>query len=117
MHYLQEYVICFFVLLVTVYIVSKIIKIEPDNQKYSSFDGARGICASLVAIFHIFWRDGSHDTEYWSLDYISSSKTVHYILLTGELSVGIFFILSAFFFSERRWRKHLILKSFMFPES
>ena len=41
MHYLQEYVICFFVLLVTVYIVSKIIKIEPDNQKYSSFDGAR----------------------------------------------------------------------------
>ncbi|EJV1484575.1 TPA: acyltransferase [Enterobacter hormaechei] len=105
MHYIKEYAIYFTVLLLTVSIVSKILKIEPDTHKYSSFDGARGICASLVAIFHIFWRDGGPSTEYWSLDYISSSRVVHYILLTGELSVGMFFILSAFLFFKKAMAK------------
>ncbi|EFR4014525.1 acyltransferase [Salmonella enterica subsp. enterica serovar 6,14:a:1,7] len=81
--------------------MSKILKLEPDNHKYSSLDGARGVCASLVAIFHLYWRGGGQELGFWSLDYIKSDTTVHYILLTGELSVGVFFILSAFLFFKK----------------
>lgn len=101
MTYLLQYIIYFTVLLFVVFITSRILKIEPENNKYVAFDGVRGICASLVAIYHLFWRDGNSDAEHWSLDYIQSKVAVHFILLTGEISVGIFFIISAFLFFRK----------------
>lgn len=101
MKYLLEYGLYLSLLIATVWLTSKILGITPAKHKYAALDGLRGICAALVAVFHLYWRAGGESDVYWSLDYITISHIKKSIYLTGELSVGIFFMLSAFLFFKK----------------
>lgn len=99
--YILEYLVYFGILVATVTATSSLIGIKPPEQKYLALDGLRGICAALVAIFHLFWRNGGAADDYWSLDYISFSQVKSAIFITGQLPVGIFFMLSGFLFFKK----------------
>jgi len=101
MNYFLEYILYFFLLLVVTHITAKILKIKPSNHKYGSLDGLRGVCSALIVIFHTYWRGGGADISFWNIYYIGSQDVMHYILLTGDLSVGMFFILSGFLFFKK----------------
>lgn len=101
MKYLLEYGLYLGLLIATVWLSSKILGIASAKHKYAALDGLRGICAALVTVFHLYWRAGGESDVYWSLDYITISDIKKYIYLTGELSVGIFFMLSAFLFFKK----------------
>ncbi|HCL6628221.1 TPA: acyltransferase [Citrobacter amalonaticus] len=112
MSYLIEYVTYISLLVLTIFITSKLLGITPAKHKFAALDGLRGICAALVAIFHLYWRAGGEFDNYWSLDYITSSNIKRIIFLTGELSVGIFFILSAFLFFRKALAPTFNVKEF-----
>lgn len=112
MKYLLEYGLYLSLLIATVWITSKILGITPAKHKYASLDGLRGICAALVAVFHLYWRAGGEADIYWSLNYIAASNIKKYIYLTGELSVGIFFMLSAFLFFKKVLASNFDIKDF-----
>ena len=107
--YILEYLVYFGILVATVTATSSLIGIKPPEQKYLALDGLRGICAALVAIFHLFWRNGGAADDYWSLDYISFSQVKSAIFITGQLPVGIFFMLSGFLFFKKALAPPLII--------
>ena len=120
MKYIFEYGLYLSILIATIYVTSKLLGITPAKHKYASLDGLRGICAAMVAVFHLYWRAGGESDIYWSLEYITLSNVKRAIYLTGELSVGVFFMLSAFLFFKkfipqsvpgRSW----VLRLFLFP--
>lgn len=112
MKYLLEYGLYLGLLIATVWLTSKILGITPAKHKYAALDGLRGICAALVAVFHLYWRAGGESDVYWSLDYITISHIKKSIYLTGELSVGIFFMLSAFLFFKKALASDFNVKDF-----
>lgn len=112
MKFLLEYGFYLGLLITTVFITSKLLGITPQKHKYAALDGLRGICAALVAVFHLYWRAGGESDVYWSLDYITLSNVKRAVYLTGELSVGIFFILSAFLFFKKALAESFDVKGF-----
>lgn len=114
MKYILEYGFYLSTLVVTVYFTSQLLGIKPQKHKYDSLDGLRGICAAMVAIFHLYWRAGGESDIYWSLDYITLSNVKRAIFLTGELSVGVFFMLSAFLFFKKALAETIDVKEFAF---
>lgn len=109
---IYEYLLYFSILICTVMVMSYILGIRPGTHKYSALDGLRGVCAALVAIFHLYWRAGGVQNNYWSLDYIINSEAKKFIYLTGELSVGIFFMLSGFLFFRKALAESFDFKGF-----
>ncbi|WLI75057.1 acyltransferase [Kosakonia sp. H02] len=99
--YFFEYLFYFGILIATITVVSSLLGIQPLPQKYAALDGLRGVCAALVAIFHLYWRNGGAEDKYWSLDYIDISQIKSAIYMSGELPVGIFFMLSGFLFFKK----------------
>ena len=79
MKYILEYGFYLSILIVTVYITSRSLGIKPQKHKYAALDGLRGICAAMVAVFHLYWRAGGESDFYWSLDYIASNIKDLYI--------------------------------------
>lgn len=112
MQYILEYGLYLSTLTMTVFVTSKILNITPEKHKYYSLDGLRGICAAMVAVFHLYWRDGGESDSYWSLDYITVSNVKRAIFLSGELSVGVFFMLSAFLFFRKALADSFDVKKF-----
>lgn len=112
MKYILEYGFYLSILIVTVFITSKSLGIKPQKHKYAALDGLRGICAAMVAVFHLYWRAGGESDFYWSLDYITISNVKRAIYLTGELSVGVFFMLSAFLFFRKALAESFNVKDF-----
>lgn len=113
MIYIIEYGLYLFLLVATIHLTSKLIGITPSNHKFSSLDGLRGVCAALVTVFHLYWRAGGQADTYWSLDYITTSEVKRAIHLTGELSVGVFFMLSGFLFFRKALSEKFNLKDFI----
>ncbi|HDX4273623.1 TPA: acyltransferase [Escherichia coli] len=114
MKYIFEYGLYLSILIATIYVTSKLLGITPAKHKYASLDGLRGICAAMVAVFHLYWRAGGESDIYWSLEYITLSNVKRAIHLTGELSVGIFFMLSAFLFFKKALANSFDIKDFAF---
>ncbi|HDD8978996.1 TPA: acyltransferase [Escherichia coli] len=112
MKYIFEYGLYLSILIATIYVTSKLLGITPAKHKYASLDGLRGICAAMVAVFHLYWRAGGESDIYWSLEYITLSNVKRAIYLTGELSVGVFFMLSAFLFFKKALADSFDVKSF-----
>lgn len=113
MNYLFEYTIYLGILIATVFFTSRLLGISPASHRYASLDGLRGICAAMVAVFHLYWRDGGGADTYWSLNYISQDVIKRAIGLTGELSVGVFFMLSGFLFFRKALADSFDLKGFI----
>ena len=112
MQYILEYGLYLSVLTIAIFGTSKLLCITPEKHKYESLDGLRGICAAMVAVFHLYWRAGGGSDFYWSLDYITASNVKRAIFLSGELSVGIFFMLSAFLFFRKALADSFDIKRF-----
>lgn len=112
MQYFFEYSLYLSILVVTIFATSKLLGITPEKHKFASLDGLRGICAGLVTIFHLYWRAGGEADTYWSLDYITLSNVKRAIYMSGELSVGIFFMLSAFLFFRKALSDSFDIKGF-----
>ncbi|MCM7333134.1 hypothetical protein M8R73_22515, partial [Enterobacter roggenkampii] len=73
----------------------------PLWSPYFIFSGGMAVMTQSIGHLIIFPQAKPFTTFFLPVSYLSGYSS--YFLL--------------FFFSERRWRKHLILKSFMFPES
>ncbi|NUU66607.1 acyltransferase [Enterobacteriaceae bacterium BIT-l23] len=109
---LFESVVFFGILLISVAVMSKALNVEIVNHKYQALDGLRGICAGLVAIFHIFWRAGGADDTFWSISYLGGHEIKRAVLMMGEVSVGIFFMLSGFLFFKKALNNTFDVKKF-----
>lgn len=79
------------------YFVCRKVGISENTYKYRSMDGLRGICAALVIFHHFYWRDGSSDDLFWSMDYLSPTMK-SLAMLVGHLPVAVFFMISGFLF-------------------
>lgn len=112
MKYIIEYGFYLSILIATVFVISRLLGIKPQKHKYAALDGLRGICAAMVAVFHLYWRAGGESDIYWSLDYITLNDVKRAIHLTGELSVGVFFMLSAFLFFRKALASSFDVKKF-----
>ncbi|MEB4676102.1 acyltransferase [Enterobacteriaceae bacterium G50] len=113
MEFILEYLCYFFILVTIIYYTSRKIGISQHHYKYQELDGLRGICAAFVCIFHLYWRAGGAADNYWSINYINSSIVKHAIYLTGELPVGLFFMLSGFLFFKKALDDKFNLKEFI----
>ncbi|MGF6435682.1 acyltransferase family protein [Kosakonia sp. 1610] len=112
MHLIIEYLSYFTVLVGTVYAVSWVLNIEPQKQGYKTLEGLRGVCAASVAIFHIYYRAGGADDNYWSVDYLPES-IIRAFNLTGVLPVALFFMLSGFLFFRKALAPHFNTRAFI----
>jgi peptidoglycan/LPS O-acetylase OafA/YrhL len=112
MFFFFETISFFCVLLISVTVMSKALKVEIVSHKYQTLDGLRGICAGLVAIFHIFWRAGGTDDTFWSIGYLGGHEIKRAILMMGEMSVGVFFMLSGFLFFKKALNHTFDVKKF-----
>lgn len=112
MHYFFEYTLYLSILIATIYTTSTLLKITPTAHRYASLDGVRGLCAALVTVFHLYWRAGAQPDAWWSLDYITLKSVKSGIFLTGQLSVGIFFMLSGFLFFRKALAGSFDIKDF-----
>lgn len=101
MNYLLEYSMYFLLLLTVTHITSRSLKITTNHYKYGALEGLRGVCSALVVIFHTYWRGGGGDISFWNVYYIEPQEVMRCILLSGDLSVGMFFILSGFLFFKK----------------
>lgn len=93
-------IIYFFLFMIMVYgnyFVCKSVGVSENTYKYRSMDGLRGICAALVIFHHFYWRDGSSDDLFWSMDYLSPTMK-SLAMLVGHLPVAVFFMISGFLF-------------------
>lgn len=62
--YIVKYILYFSILAATVTMMSRCLKITPTLHKYPTLDGARGICATLVLMFHLFLKEGGGGGQY-----------------------------------------------------
>lgn len=91
------YSVLFLIMVYGNYFVCRKVGISENTYKYRSMDGLRGICAALVIFHHFYWRDGSGDDLFWSMDYLSPvMKSL--AMLVGHLPVAVFFMISGFLF-------------------
>lgn len=91
------YSVLFLVMVYGNYFVCRKVGISENTYKYRSMDGLRGICAALVIFHHFYWRDGSSDDLFWSMDYLSPTMK-SLAMLVGHLPVAVFFMISGFLF-------------------
>lgn len=87
------------VALITVWILSKVFKKQPDNVKYASIDGLRGYLGFFVFVHHSYIWYYFLKTGSWS------EPESHLFFHLGKSSVSLFFMVTGFLFFSRLFEK------------
>lgn len=116
MKYLLEYGLYLGLLIATVWLTSKILGITPAKHKYAALDGLRGICAALVAVFHLYWRAGGESDVYWSLDYITISHIKNPFILRVNYRLVYSLCFQRFCSLKKRWHLTSMLRILPYPD-